>query len=210
MGLRSTTSVTMTRITDLSTVLCSAITITARGEAARLRPDCLGTFSLLPGAFIIGRPVFKNHITGKLLGFTFNGFWAVEGDGKGDVIDDYTDLRSGSGSNSGICPADTLANEEKWNYRDSLGVLQESSEIIVTCATHSVTSSAPEEPTSSALEEPNIDDVMKFIEGEPPSKPATKSKKKKKSKAKVSKTTASLSDSNIRHDTAVEAETEAV
>ena len=200
-GIKSTITITATPISDLSTILCSTITITAKGAAARLRQECLGTYSHTPGKFNVGRQIFRNNTTDKILSFNGGGFW--------NSSSDRIYLRSGSRCNLGMCPADTKANnEENWNYKDSEGIMQESSDIIITCATHSasITSSAQE------IHLPNIDDVMKYIEGEPSHKPKTKSKKKKKSKAKSShskdSTAAGFSNCNIGNENVVAEETE--
>ena len=198
--LGSAPGFSVTHITDLSSVLCSTITITARGEAAKERPECLGTFTPVPNFFCGGRQMFskgKGNNNGQLLGVIpggpGSGYWGVFKDECVAAEKIVNNLRSGSNI-TGLCPAarNHEQSSENWNFRDGEGMLQESSDIIVTCAKHSAGNAA----SAPAVEHlPNIDDVMKYIEGEPSSKPATKSKKKKKSKAKVSKTTASLSDS---------------
>ena len=128
---------TMTLLPDLSSDHCSDIIITATGEAARLWPECLGTFSSQPGEFYCGRQVFRNTTGWKLRAVgDVGGFWVVC-DGEG-----WAGLRSGSAP--GMCPADPRArvnNEygtKNWGYRTSEGYMQESSAIIITCTTQSV------------------------------------------------------------------------
>jgi hypothetical protein len=40
---------------------CGAVTVTAAGRAAEVRPSCLGTFHLLPGTWSAGRPVGAHY-----------------------------------------------------------------------------------------------------------------------------------------------------
>ena len=50
----------VTPVSDLAPLLCSSVTISASGEAARLHPDSLGTF-YPTGDFSSGRQVFKHE-----------------------------------------------------------------------------------------------------------------------------------------------------
>ena len=134
---RPAPDLTMTLLPDLTSDHCSDIIITATGEAARLWPECLGTFSSQPGEFYCGRQVFRNTTGWKLRAVgDVGGSWVVC-DGEG-----WAGLRSGSAS--GMCPADPQArvnNEygaKNWGYRTSEGYMQESSAIIITCTTQSV------------------------------------------------------------------------
>ena len=136
---------TMTLLLDHSSVHCSDIIITATGEAARLWPECLGTFSSQPGEFYCGRQVFRNTTGLKLQVSYYDGYWSVV-DGKGRA-----GLRSGSAP--GMCPADPRAKIDvdgtrNWMYVNREGEWEESSDIIITCSTHphSNDSSPPDVP----------------------------------------------------------------
>ena len=63
-SVRSTKIGTATLLPDLSTVLCSNVTVSATGEAAELWPGSLDTFPRLPGEFYRGCQIFKNTTTG--------------------------------------------------------------------------------------------------------------------------------------------------
>ena len=166
------TGLTVSLLNDLSSVLCSDITIRAASEAARVAGDRLlvGTYSPLPGTFSVGRQMFENNITGEVLGVGHHDCWTV------------ISLRKGfmeRGSTLGMCPAMRIPTKNNWSYLEGRKrvEIEGSSDLIVSCARHSVNN------TSSASAEivPNIDEIMKYIEGEPSTKPTTKSKKKKKS-----------------------------
>ena len=181
------TGFTVSFLNDLSSGLCSDITIKATGEAASTSDvisvvqntgwgELAGTFSPLPGKFSNGRQMFENNITGEIL--------AV-----GDVSDCWTvvSLRSegvmAKGSSAGMCPAIEIPTSKNWSYCDLEGdkriEFTGSSNLIVACARHSFSDTSS---STSAESVSNIDDIMKYIEGEPSPKPNTKSKKKRKSK----------------------------
>ena len=178
---------TVSFLNDLSSGLCSDITIKATGEAASASGvisvaqntgwgELAGTFSPMPGKFSNGRQMFENNITGEIL--------AV-----GDVSDCWTVVSPCSegvmakGSAAGMCPAIEIPTSKNWSYCDLEGEKRieftGSSNLIVACARHSVIDSSS---STSGESVSNIDDIMKYIEGEPSSKPNTKSKKKRKSK----------------------------
>ena len=56
----------MTRVGDISPLLCGTLTISATGEAARVGADCMGQFQPT-GQFSAGRQVFYCQRTGKYL-----------------------------------------------------------------------------------------------------------------------------------------------
>ena len=56
----------MTRVEDISPLMCGTVTISATGEAARIRADCMGQFQPT-GQFSAGRQVFRCQRTGKYL-----------------------------------------------------------------------------------------------------------------------------------------------
>ena len=54
----------VTRVGDISTLLCGTVTLSATGEAARVRADCMGQFHPT-GQFSAGRQVFHCQRTGR-------------------------------------------------------------------------------------------------------------------------------------------------
>merc|ERR1711992_450116 len=56
----------VTPVPDLAPLLCSSVTISATGEAARICPGSLGTF-YPTGDFSSGRQVFKHETSGEYL-----------------------------------------------------------------------------------------------------------------------------------------------
>ena len=127
-------TLTVTTISDLSSAICSYITVSAKGEAARKQPQCMGTFTPT-GDYSRGRQVFSSD-RGRYL--MVKADWARWG-----VTDSVTATRAGifSGCSPGMCPAHPRASrndsdgQKSWLYGDDNG-LQESPDIIVRCATH--------------------------------------------------------------------------
>ena len=56
----------VTRVEDISPLLCGTVTISATGEAARVRADCMGQFQPT-GQLSAGRQVFHNQRTDRYL-----------------------------------------------------------------------------------------------------------------------------------------------
>ena len=56
----------MTRVEDISPLLCGTLTISGTGEAARVRADCMGQFQPT-GQLSAGRQVFHNQRTDRYL-----------------------------------------------------------------------------------------------------------------------------------------------
>lgn len=123
---------------DISSLLCSAVTITAEGEAARLHPECVGTYTP-SGHYSSGRPVLSTPRTGQHLYVPDCSLcWCVQGD-----IRKVPGLGLQSGCAPSLCPADPRAGSSHWrgetrrswgmagsgDWRDCPGVL-------VTCNTH--------------------------------------------------------------------------
>ena len=174
---------TMTLLTDPSTVLCSDVTI-------RLGPgpDNLGTFSPIPGSFRFGRQTFCNEARSKWLAVDARGCWFADWGDRSHVVG------VASGSAPAMCPADPGAKvnadrgDKNWRYADKKEKKwQESSDIIVTCASHagdntaSGLATAPEQ-NSQNQDHRNIDDLVGFIEGSTEGSESNASKKRKRKK----------------------------
>ena len=127
----------MTPVPDLAPLLCSSVTISATGEAARLKPDSLGTF-YPTGDFSCGRQVFKHETSGKyLLVPAGKVCWCVQ-------PSVTTTLASiGSGCAPGLRPDNPRAgyserlNIKNWLCADSEGGWHDAPDIVISCATHS-------------------------------------------------------------------------
>ena len=126
----------VTRVEDISPLLCGTITISATGEAARVRADCMGQFQPT-GQFSAGRQVFHNQRTDKYLSVSLGDVdWDVR-----DSVDNVAGVASGCAP--GLCPALRRAavrrhrsNIKSWQYCDNDNSWHDA-EITVKCSVHS-------------------------------------------------------------------------
>ena len=121
----------VTRVGDYSPLLCGTITISATGEAARVRGDCMGEFHP-NGQFSAGRQVFHCQETGKYL-------TVRPGRAGWGVCDSVNSEADGvaSGCAPGLCPALSRAavndrvNIKSWQY--AFNGQRHNAEITVKC-----------------------------------------------------------------------------
>ena len=186
---------TATPFKEVSEHICSSINISAKGQAAKLWPDSLGTFTPVPGGYSYGRQVFSNasgrylRVVESLVGGVLWFLHSVP-------VDEQSIL---SRFAPGICPADPRAKYNgNWFYNDKHDRFVESEDITITCSTHT----HPPAPTAAA----DIDDLVRFIEGEEESTSKSKRKTKKRPRRKKSR---SQMDPPVVHgeESGVEAET---
>ena len=123
----------MTRVGDISPLLCGTLTISATGEAARVRADCMGQFQPT-GQLSAGRQVFHNQRTDKYLSVSLGDVdWDVR-----DSVDNVAGVASGCAP--GLCPALARAavsdrfNIKSWQYADNGW---HDGNITVKCSVHS-------------------------------------------------------------------------
>ena len=169
-------TMTATPFKEVSEHICSSIRISAKGEAAMLCPDSLGTFKPVPGGYSYGRQVFRNA-SGRCLLVDIGGVWSIC---KNLHSVDAVSLISGCAP--GICSADPRAKYNAhgfncWRYVNKQGKLVESESITIICSTHT------HPPAHTA----DIDDLVKFIEGEEESTSKSNKETKKRPKRKKSK-----------------------
>ena len=125
----------VTRVGDISPLLCGTITISATGEAARAQRCCMGQFQPT-GQFSAGRQVFHFQETGGYLTVHPDfGEWGV-----GDSVDtDTAGVQSGCAP--GLCPALARAavsdrdNQKSWQYAFNGNMHDDN--ITVKCSVHS-------------------------------------------------------------------------
>ena len=119
-------------VQDPEAVKCSGVTVTARGKAATIQPDCLGEF-ISTEMMSAGRQVFFNQKTGKYLFIhPNNNTWMIQ-----DKIDIELRYEIGkymiSGGACQMCPAHPML-EYSWTYRAKNTMLN--GDITVHCHTH--------------------------------------------------------------------------
>jgi len=195
--------------TDLSiySTLCY-ISIKATGEAARRSSDGLGIFAPVPGEFRYGRQLFRNTTTDQKLMVNGAGFWVV-GSEDGRCQDVTCGRRCAlawlaSGSAPSMCPADPRAKvsdlhgTRNWRYATGEG-LQESSAIKVTCAQN----------IREFMEQPDVDDLVKYIEGSEESQ-VNKKKKKHKKKKKINASASKKENESPENDATCVKEKESI
>ena len=123
----------MTRVGDISPLLCGTVTISATGEAARAQRSCMGQYQPT-GQFSAGRQAFYNQETGRYLtvcpGYPV---WVV----RDRVNSAGVGVRSGCAP--GLCPALARAavserhNIKSWQYWDKSW---HDGDITVKCSVH--------------------------------------------------------------------------
>jgi len=104
-------------LSPTSCILQPSILITSTGRANSIQPDYLGSFTLVPGVFSAGRPVWRNT-KGKVLKINpgQDNFGVYDG-----IESSNREVRSASGP---TCPTDTKAGhsdrygENVWRYYD--------------------------------------------------------------------------------------------
>ena len=137
-------------VADVNSLICPSVTITASGEAARLRPKYLGQFKPT-SQFSAGRPIFRNSHGKYLLVVPGYTSWGVceenvkrFQDKKTGRVLVYTNLNSclirlSSGSAPDLNPASVRAKNNKriqqttWQYRQHFNLNWHDGDIQVSC-----------------------------------------------------------------------------